>query len=131
MGYKAGVSVQFKKTDKTCEDLDDLLHIFKRYIQTKSSASPYIDWYLNFEYHKHGDMIEYYYRNFKPADWLKENEFEFKFTIWDDNEETAKEIYPETKWCYKTNSEVTHETSVITLAKKFAKGNNLEFLHIN
>ena len=64
-------------------------------------------------------------------DWLKENEFEFKFTIWDDNEETAKEIYLETKWCHKTNSEVQHETSVITLAKKFAQGNNLEFLHIN
>ena len=92
-----GISVQFKKTDGNISDsLDELLYRFKRYIQTKSSARPYIDWYLDFEYHQHGDMIEYYYyKNFKPADWLKENEFEFKFTIWDDNEETAKEIYAE------------------------------------
>lgn len=130
MGCKAGVSVQFKKTDQTCDSLDELLYRFKRYIQTKSSARPYIDWYLDFRCHEHGDMIEYYYKNFKPADWLKENEFEFEFTIWDDNEETAKEIYPETEWCHKTNSEVIHETSVCTLSKKFAKANNLEFIHI-
>ena len=77
---------------------------------------------------------------FNPSDEQKrvidlmiegKNEFEFEFTIWDDNEETAREIYAETVWCYKTNSEVTHETSVITLAKDFAKRNNLEFLHIN
>ena len=117
---KAGVSVQFKKTDQTSDSLDELLYRFKRYIQTKSSARPYIDWYLNFEYHEHGDVIEYYYKNFKLLIG-QENEFEFKFTIWDDNEETAKEIYAETKWCYKTNSEVEHETSVITLAKDFAK----------
>ena len=77
MGCKVGVSVQFKKTDETSDDLDELLYKFKRYIQTKSSARPYIDWYLDFEYHQHGDVIEYYYKNFKPADWLKENEFEF------------------------------------------------------
>ena len=66
-------------------------------------------------------MIEYYYKNFKPADWLKENEFEFKFTIWDDNEETAKEIYAETKWCYKTNSEVTHRNECYYSCQEICK----------
>ena len=71
MGCKVGVSVQFKKTDETCEDLDELLYRFKRYIQTKSSARPYIDWYLDFEYHQHGDVIEYYYKNFKAGGLVK------------------------------------------------------------
>lgn len=130
MGNRASISVQFRKTDKTSGPLDELMYRFKRYIQRNSSATPYIDWYLNFRFHKHGDMIEYYYKNFKPADWLKENEFEFEFSIWDDNEETVKEIYSETEWCHKTNSVVTHETSVCTLAKKFAEEHNLEFIHI-
>ena len=51
MGCKVGVSVQFKKTDQTSDTLDELMYRFKRYIQTKSSARPYIDWYLDFEYH--------------------------------------------------------------------------------
>ena len=130
MGCKVGISVQFKGTDKTSETLEELCAKFKRYIRIKSSATPYIDWYLDFRCNKHGDMIEYAFENFKPAWWLKEGEFEFEFTIWDDNEETAKEIYPETEWCHKTNSSVPHETSVYTLSKKFAEEHNLEFIDI-
>ena len=130
MGNKVGISVQFKGTDKTSSPLEELCAKFKRYFRIKSSATPYIDWYHDFRFHKYGDMIEYYCKNFQPTWWLKEGEFEFEFTIWDDNEETAKEIYPETRWCYKTNSSVTHETSICTLAKKFAEEHNLEFINI-
>ena len=130
MGNRASISVQFKGTDKTSESPENLTTKFQRVIYDKSSATPYIDWYYNFRFHKHGDMIEYYCKNFKPADWLKEGEFEFEFSVWDDNEESAKEIYPETEWCHKTNSVVTHETSVCTLAKKFAEEHNLEFINV-
>ena len=130
MGNRVSISVQFKGTDKTSKSPEKLTSKFQRVIYDKSSATPYIDWYYNFRFHKHGDMIEYYYKNFKPADWLKEGEFEFEFSVWDDNEETAKEIYPETEWCHKTKSVVTHETSVCTLAKKFAEEHNLEFVNI-
>ena len=130
MGNRVSISVQFKGTDKTSESPEKLTSKFQRVIYDKSSATPYIDWYYNFRFHKHGDMIEYYYKNFKPADWLNEGEFEFEFSVWDDSEETAKEIYPETEWCHKTNQPVTHETSVCTLAKKFAEEHNLEFIGI-
>ena len=125
MGNRVSISVQFKGTDKTSESPEKLTSKFQRVIYDKSSATPYIDWYYNFRFHKHGDMIEYYYKNFKPADWLNEGEFEFEFSVWDDSEETAKEIYPGTEWCHKTNQPVTHETSVCTLAKKFAEEHNL------
>ena len=130
MGNRVSISVQFKGEDKSSEALDVLRTKFQRYIRDKSSATPYIDWYYPFRFHKHGDMIEYYCKNFQPAWWLKEGEFEFEFSIWDDNEETAKEIYPETEWCHKTNSSVTHETSVCTLSKKFAEEHNLEFINV-
>ena len=68
MSCKVGVSVQFKKTDETCEDLDELLYRFKRYIQTKSSARPYIDWYLDFEYHQNIGILQEKYAKYKKQD---------------------------------------------------------------